>query len=237
MFKQIISTLACFSISFITWASQAVPSSTSQEYLQAFGWMLGTQANARQLGFTNEEIQEIAKGFQQAAQASPAPACLSTKGFQEYIQNKAKQYEQEHQKEIKTMIETNKKEQEGLFAQLDKNENILKTNNGMYYEILTQGEGPLPKNNDWVLVHYTGKLINGSIFDSSVQRGEPVQFNLEAVIPGFQEGLQLINKKGTIRLYIPPSLGYGDNELPGIPAGSTLVFDVELLDFGNHLNQ
>mgnify|MGYP003341512271 FL=1 len=101
---------------------------------------------------------------------------------------------------------------------------------GLRYEILKAGEGANPKASDTVKVHYTGTLIDGTVFDSSVQRGEPVEFPLGEVIPGWTEGLQKVNKGGKIKLYVPPSLGYGDNGNDRIPPGATLVFEVELLD-------
>ena len=79
-------------------------------------------------------------------------------------------------------------------------------------------------------VHYTGVLIDGTKFDSSVDRGEPAEFPLEGVIAGWTEGLQKINKGGKIKLYVPPHLAYGDEAKGGIPPGSTLIFDVELLE-------
>ena len=86
-----------------------------------------------------------------------------------------------------------------------------------------------PTATDTVKVQYTGKLINGTVFDSSAQRG-PLEIQLGKVIPGWTEGLQKINQGGKIRLYIPPKLAYGDRGEQGIPPGATLIFDVELLD-------
>src|SRR4029079_6257408 len=86
------------------------------------------------------------------------------------------------------------------------------------------------KPNETVKVHYVGTLVNGTEFDSSVKRGEPVEFQLDQVIPGWTEGLQKISKGGKIKLYVPPQLAYGDEGRPGIPPASTLVFDVELID-------
>ncbi len=79
-------------------------------------------------------------------------------------------------------------------------------------------------------VNYTGTLVDGTVFDSSAQRGQPAEFPLDGVIPGWTEGIQKIGKGGKIKLYVPPELGYGDEGRPGIPPGSTLIFDVELLD-------
>ena len=79
-------------------------------------------------------------------------------------------------------------------------------------------------------MHYTGKLPNGTVFDSSVERGQPAEFALNQVIPGWTEGLQLVKKGGKIELVIPANLAYGDQDLGVIPANSTLHFDVEVLD-------
>ncbi len=101
----------------------------------------------------------------------------------------------------------------------------------MQYEVLTRGEGPKPEASDQVEVHYTGKLIDGTVFDSSVDRGMPATFGVTQVIPGWVEALQLMNAGSKWRLYIPSNLAYGPNGAPGSPIGpnATLIFDVELL--------
>ncbi|MGN6506381.1 MAG: FKBP-type peptidyl-prolyl cis-trans isomerase [Tepidisphaeraceae bacterium] len=104
------------------------------------------------------------------------------------------------------------------------------TASGLQIETLKEGTGPSPKATDTVKVHYTGKLIDGTVFDSSVERGQPIEFPLNGVIPGWTEGLQLMKVGGKARLVIPPELGYGANGAPpSIPPNATLVFDVELL--------
>lgn len=99
---------------------------------------------------------------------------------------------------------------------------------GVYYQILNQGSGPAPTYTTINYVRYTGKLLNGTIFDS--QTTTPVSFQLGGVIPGWQVGLSLIQKGGLIRLIIPSSLGYGCRDNGAIPANSILYFDVELVD-------
>ena len=117
------------------------------------------------------------------------------------------------------------------------NENKLKTGihttaSGLQYEILTEGNGNKPAATDSVTVHYHGTLIDGTVFDSSVMRGQPATFGVHQVIPGWTEALQLMNTGAKFRLYIPQELAYGAHPHPGRPIKpySALIFDVELLE-------
>ena len=110
--------------------------------------------------------------------------------------------------------------------------NEMKTTaSGLKYQVLKQGTGTVsPKATDTVKVHYHGTLLNGTVFDSSVERGEPISFPLNGVIPGWTEGLQLMKVGDKFKFEIPPDLAYGANSpSPKIPPNSTLVFEVELL--------
>ena len=106
---------------------------------------------------------------------------------------------------------------------------IITTPSGLQYEVLTQGTGDVPQKTDKVKVHYEGKLIDGTVFDSSIQRGEPAVFGLNQVIKGWTEGLSLMPVGSKWRLYVPQELGYGERQAGKIPPYSTLIFDVELL--------
>ncbi|MFN5210017.1 MAG: FKBP-type peptidyl-prolyl cis-trans isomerase [Bacteroidota bacterium] len=108
----------------------------------------------------------------------------------------------------------------------------ITTTSGLKYEILQQGNGRSPVKNGKVTVHYTGRLTNDTIFDSSVKRGQPFSFKLGAgqVIKGWDEGIALLKVGDKARLTIPPNLGYGDRNMGTIPPNSTLIFEVELLD-------
>ena len=103
------------------------------------------------------------------------------------------------------------------------------TASGLKYVIANEGTGKSPSATDKVTVHYVGTLTDGSQFDSSIDRGEPIEFPLNRVIPGWTEGLQLMKEGGTAVFYIPANLAYGPQELPGIPANSPLIFWVQLL--------
>jgi FKBP-type peptidyl-prolyl cis-trans isomerase FklB len=112
-------------------------------------------------------------------------------------------------------------------------EGVTSTPSGLQYEVITAGTGKSPVATDVVTVHYHGTLIDGTVFDSSVERGEPASFPLNGVIPGWTEGLQLMKEGGKTRFYIPSELAYGDraaSELIG--PSSTLIFDVELIKVG-----
>ncbi|WP_338560611.1 FKBP-type peptidyl-prolyl cis-trans isomerase [Acinetobacter sp. KS-LM10] len=111
-----------------------------------------------------------------------------------------------------------------------KKEGVKTTASGLQYKVTQAGTGKQPTTTSVVTVHYTGKLLNGKVFDSSVERGEPIEFPLNGVIPGWTEGLQLMKEGGKATLYIPAQLAYGQQGVPGtIPPNSTLIFDVELI--------
>ena len=111
-----------------------------------------------------------------------------------------------------------------------KEKGVKTSKTGLLYKVEKEGTGDAPKDSDTVVVNYKGTLIDGKEFDNSYTRGEPLSFRLDGVIPGWTEGLKNIKKGGKIKLVIPPELAYGKNGVPGIPANSTLVFNVELLD-------
>jgi len=121
-----------------------------------------------------------------------------------------------------------KAEYEQKFAKKD---GVKSTKDGLLYKITEAGKGEAIKATDTVKVHYTGKLPDGKVFDSSVERGQPVEFKLNQVIKGWTEGLQLVKKGGKIELVIPPELAYGKQGAgDAIPPDATLYFDVEVLD-------
>ncbi|RZU46770.1 FKBP-type peptidyl-prolyl cis-trans isomerase FklB [Fluviicoccus keumensis] len=119
---------------------------------------------------------------------------------------------------------------EKYLAENAKKPGVKTTASGLQYEVLTEGKGAKPAATDEVKVHYEGKLLDGTVFDSSIKRGEPVTFPLNQVIPGWTEGVQLMTVGSKYRLTIPAKLGYGENGSGPIPPNSVLVFEVELLD-------
>jgi len=121
-------------------------------------------------------------------------------------------------------------EGELFLAENKKKDNITTTDSGLQYEVLTKGNGASPKATDKVTVHYVGTLLDGTKFDSSVDRGEPATFGLNQVIAGWTEGVQLMKEGAKYRFYIPYNLAYGERGAPpNIPGFATLIFEVQLI--------
>lgn len=146
--------------------------------------------------------------------------------FQQQFEERQRAQQQEAMNKSKDNIAAGK-----LF--LDKNAEskaVYTTKSGLQYRILQKGNGKRPQATDKVKVHYTGTLIDGTKFDSSYDRGEPITFPVNQVIPGWTEGLQLMDEGSKYILYVPYNLGYGEQMVGTIPPGSTLIFEVELLE-------
>jgi len=129
----------------------------------------------------------------------------------------------------KLIADENKKAGSAFLAENAKKEGVTTLPSGLQYKVVKEGTGDNPKPTDKVTVHYKGTLIDGKVFDSSIDRGQPASFQLNRVIKGWTEGLQLMKPGGKAILYIPSELGYGDRTTPTIPGGSTLIFEVELI--------
>lgn len=138
--------------------------------------------------------------------------------------------EKEMQAEAAKAGAENLKIGEAFLSENAKREGVTTTASGLQYEVIRKGAGDHPATSDRVEVHYTGKLIDGTVFDSSVERGVPATFGVTQVIPGWVEALQLMREGDKWRLYIPSTLAYGENGAGGvIGPNMTLIFDVELL--------
>ena len=131
-------------------------------------------------------------------------------------------------------IKDNKTLGREFMEQNAKNDSVVQTTSGLQYMVLKEGTGAKPGPTDMVTVHYTGRLLDGTVFDSSVERGEPATFPLDKVIPGWTEGLQLMSEGSKYRLFIPSELAYGSKGAgEQILPNSTLIFDVELIKVNN----
>ena len=132
--------------------------------------------------------------------------------------------------QTKAMAEINKKAGADFLAANGRRAEVKTTASGLQYEVLEEGRGATPRTGDSVTVHYTGKLIDGTVFDSSVDRGVPATFGVTQVIPGWVEALQLMKVGAKYRLFIPSQLAYGEQGAGPIGPNQTLIFDVELLE-------
>ncbi len=166
----------------------------------------------------------LAKGM---LDAKSGKNTLEEEGAQTYVMT----YMQKRQADqMKSMYGKNVDEGEKFLAENKKRDGVQETASGLQYEVITMGTGQKPAPQEMVKVHYAGTLLDGTTFDSSVDRGEPVEFGVNQVIPGWQEGLQLMPVGSKFKFYIPYELAYGENGTGPIPPYSTLVFEVELLD-------
>ncbi len=133
---------------------------------------------------------------------------------------------------VQQQFKANKEEGEKFLAENFKKKGVETTLSGLQYEVIKAGKGKTPSATNQVKVHYHGTLIDGTVFDSSVERNSPATFGVNQVIPGWTEALQLMKEGAKYRLYIPQELAYGENPHPGGPIQPfmTLIFDVELLE-------
>ena len=137
------------------------------------------------------------------------------------------------QSAMEKRFEANKMISEGFLAENGQRDEVTSTATGLQYEVISEGDGEKPGPSSHVTVHYHGTLIDGTVFDSSMQRGEPASFGVNQVIAGWTEALQLMSRGAKYRLYVPQELAYGANPHPGgaIEPYMALIFDVELIEF------
>ena len=185
----------------------------------ALGYQMGSRLQALKLN--DQEVNAILKGFAGSAKSQKPEVDLQS--FSVRIQPMI-------QARMSTSSGVEKeKGSKFITGYLAKHKNAIKTKSGLVYEMITEGKGKSPTATDTVEVHYQGALIDGTVFDSSIERKQKISFPLNRVIPGWTEGLQKVKEGGKIKLIIPSDLAYGDaGSPPKISGGATLVFEVEL---------
>ena len=201
-------------------AAASGPQSDEQKTLYAMGLVMGR--NLSGLGLSEADLEMLTLGMTDEALGKPKKASLEEFGpkIQAFAQGRAS-----------ALAAKEKQASAGFLEKAAAEPGAQKKPSGLIYTEVAAGTGANPKPSDTVKVHYTGKLVDGTVFDSSVERGQPAEFTLGGVIPCWQEGVQLMKKGGKARLVCPSDLAYGDVGQGGkIKGGATLVFDVELLD-------
>lgn len=184
------------------------------------GWSMGQQVKEMQL---DVQTETLLRGLSDARTGQPMGMT------QEQAQQTLAEFQQAAAQRQQQAGEANRQAGQEFLKENAEREGVKVTESGLQYEVLEEGQGASPDADDRVTVHYEGKLLDGTVFDSSYQRGEPATFPLHGVIKGWTEGLQLMKEGGKAKLYVPAELAYGESPRgPGGP-GSTLTFTVELL--------
>lgn len=162
--------------------------------------------------------------------AAGGKTALEVEEYRKYMQIFQNKVQSAGQQAVAKAAESNKAAGKEFMAENAKKDGVKVTSSGLQYRVITEGSGAKPSATSKVRVHYTGKLTDGTVFDSSVQRGEPIDFALNQVIAGWTEGVQLMTPGSKYEFVIPSDLAYGDRGAGNaIPPGATLVFEVELL--------
>jgi len=226
----LLSGLSCLRLT----AEEKTKSLPDQATYEAIGMMIAHGSGLHKMGFEDSQIEAILIGLKKGFSLEKIPAeiqALQPK-VQAIMMEKMQAVRKAAQAEQVKDAMVNKEKAKEFFALLSSQEGVQKDSSGFYYEILQPGKGATPTMDDTVRLHYHGTLTDGTVFDSSVERGEPASFPMNGVIKGFSGGLTKTQVGGKIRIYIPSELGYGDNPRPGgkIKPGDTLIFECELLE-------
>lgn len=193
----------------------------------ALGLGIGSQLS--QMGANGLNIDDFAQAIKDVINGSELK--ISQQESQQIVQEFFQQQEEKQRAAAAEMGKVAKAEGEKYLAENAKKEGVVVLPSGLQYQVLQEGTGKKPKATDQVKCHYEGMLVDGTMFDSSVQRGEPATFPLNGVIAGWTEGLQLMAEGAKYRFFIPYHLGYGEHGAgASIPPFAALVFDVELIE-------
>jgi len=190
---------------------------------------LGIGQQLLQMGAHDLNVDDFAASIRDVLQGNELK--VSHREAQQIVQEYFQKQEEKMNAERAEKGKAAKEEGEKYLAENAKKEGVITTASGLQYQVLREGNGKKPSAKDSVKCHYEGFLIDGTVFDSSVQRGEPAVFGLQQVIAGWTEGLQLMQEGGKYRFFIPYRLAYGEGGAGQlIPPYAALIFDVELLE-------
>ena len=209
--------------------AKSISISEQSTAMQKVGYSLGyMMAEANKEDVKDLDIDSFEIGFRDGFAGKKA--ALTDEHMQKVLTEYQQQKEKEALEEMKAKAETNKSKGAAYLAENAKKAGVKTTASGLQYKVLKEGTGKQPKATDVVKVNYEGKLIDGTVFDSSYERGEPIEFPLNQVIAGWTEGVQLMKEGGKYEFAIPSDLAYGETGNQGIEPNSTLIFTVELLE-------
>ena len=198
---------------------------TDEQKLEVWGFVLASQTGIAQLGFTEAEFKAIVRGMTAAIQGEKLPYDPQQIGPQ------VRELLSGRQEKLLTAVrDKNIKDAAMYLDGLKGKPQVVTLPSGLRYEILKAGTGAKPRADQTVKVNYVGTLISGETFDSSEAHGGPVDMVLAKVVPGWSEGLQLMQQGSKFRLYVPPPLAFGDEGAGPIPPGALLIFEAELLE-------
>ncbi|ETX12599.1 peptidyl-prolyl cis-trans isomerase [Marinomonas ushuaiensis DSM 15871] len=223
MKKTLIAALVMSSVSF-AYADDSIKLDTKEQRL---GYSIGTMFGSRMTqDFSELDMDTFMAGFQDAFAGKDGQMTMDevTQTIQAYQQEQAAVAQQEQEK----LNEESKAVSAAWLNEKEAEDGVKKTESGLLYKVITEGKGDKPSATDTVEVDYEGSLIDGTVFDSSYERGESITFPLSGVIPGWTEGLQLMPVGSKYELYIPADLAYGPGGTGPIPANAALKFVVEL---------
>ena len=193
----------------------------------ALGLGIGRQLS--QMGAADLNIDDFAQAVKDMIDGKEPQ--VATAEAQQIVEDFFRKQEEKQRAEAAEKYKGAKSEGEKYLNENAKKEGVVTLPSGLQYQVLKEGNGKSPKATDKVVCHYEGMLIDGTMFDSSLQRGEPATFPLNGVIAGWTEGLQLMKEGAKYRFFIPYQLGYGERGAgASIPPFATLVFDVELIE-------
>lgn len=201
--------------------------STDQQVSYGMGLVLGERMRN---DLPDLQMEQFLQGIEHGYAGDESANRMDREEIQQALMAYQQQLQEKQVAEMEKLAEENKAAGETFLAENGARDGVETTESGLQFEVIEEGSGDKPTADDQVKVHYTGELISGEVFDSSRERGEPVTFGLNQVIPGWTEGLQLMSEGSRYKLYIPSDLAYGPGGNRGIGPNETLVFDVELLE-------
>ncbi|MCU4610430.1 FKBP-type peptidyl-prolyl cis-trans isomerase [Acinetobacter ursingii] len=224
--KKTSLALLLLSMTVTSFAAPVTSKSPQKDQLgYSYGYVMG-RTNADTLKDLNLEtfIQGLKEG------STGKASSLSDEDMAKALSQYKKQVESKQLIEFQKLAQDNQKQGQAFLAENAKKSGVITTKSGLQYQVLQVGTGKSPKTNSKVKVNYEGRLLDGTVFDSSIARNHPVEFQLSQVIQGWTEGVQTMKEGGKTRFFIPANLAYGDvGSGDAIGPNSVLIFDIELL--------